>query len=322
MIKYVIKRLFMIIPIVIGVSILVFAMLSFAPGDPARLALGVNATQEQLQQFREDHGLDDPYPVQYLNYVKKAVRGDLGQSYISKQQISNMVRIRLPNTLRLSFTGVFLIVIVQIPLGIALAVKQNSIFDNVMRIVTLILASMPEFWLGLMLMLLFSVKLNLLPSTGFDSAKQMIMPVICLSTYGWASGSRLTRASMLEVIRQDYIKTARAKGLSERVVIRKHALKNALMPIITSLGMSVGFCFGGSIVIEQLFGINGMGKMLVEALRQKDIPVIMGGVIIIAISIALTNLVTDLAYAVIDPRIRSLYVKPRKLAKKEVSANA
>lgn len=322
MIKYVVKRLFMIIPIVVGVSILVFAMLSFAPGDPARLALGVNATPVQLEQFKEDHGLNDSYPVQYFNYVKKAVRGDLGQSYISKQQISDMVRIRLPNTLRLSLTGVLLIVIVQIPLGITLAVKQNSIFDNVMRIVTLILASMPEFWLGLMLMLLFSVKLNWLPSTGFDGIRHMIMPVLCLSTYGWASGSRLTRASMLEVIRQDYIKTARAKGLSEKVVIRKHALKNALMPIITSLGMSVGFCFGGSIVIEQLFGINGMGKMLVEALRQKDIPVIMGGVIIIAILIALTNLVTDLAYAVIDPRIRSLYIKPKKMGRKEVSVNA
>lgn len=322
MAKYVLKRLLQIIPITIGVSILVFTMLSFAPGDPARLALGVNATQEQLYQFKEDHGLNDPYPIQYINYVKRAIQGDLGQSYISKQQISDMVKIRLPNTLRLSLTGIALIVIVQIPLGIALAVKQNSIFDNTMRIITLILASMPEFWLGLMLMLLFSVKLRWLPSTGFDSVRHMIMPVICASTYGWASGSRLTRASMLEVIRQDYIKTARAKGLDERIVIRKHALKNALMPTITSIGVSVGFCFGGSIVIEQLFSINGMGKMLVEALRQKDMPVIMGGVIIIAVLIALTNLLTDLAYAAVDPRIRSLYVTPKKIQQKEVTSNA
>ena len=322
MIKYVIKRLLQIIPIVIGVSVLVFAMLSFAPGDPARLALGVNATQEQLFMFKEEHGLNKPLPTQYVNYVKRALQGDLGESYISKQQISDMIRLRLPNTLRLSLTGIVLIVLVQIPLGIALAVKQNSIFDNTMRVVTLVLASMPEFWLGLMLMLLFSVQLKWLPSTGFDTVKHMIMPVICASTYGWASGSRLTRASMLEVIRQDYIKTARAKGLDERVVIRKHALKNALMPTITSIGVSVGFCFGGSIVIEQLFGINGMGKMLVEALRQKDMPVIMGGVIIIAILIALTNLVTDLAYAAVDPRIRSLYIKTKKISQKEAMTNA
>ena len=322
MARYVGKRLLQIIPIVIGVSILVFAMLSFAPGDPARLALGVNATQEQLQQFKVDHGLNDPYLVQYLNYMKKAIKGDLGESYISKQQISDMIKLRLPNTIRLSFTAIFLVALVQIPLGILMAVKQNSIFDNVMRVVTLILASMPEFWLGLLLMLLFSVKLGLLPATGFDTIQQMIMPVICISTYGWASGSRLTRASMLEVIRQDYIKTARAKGLDERTVVYKHALKNALMPTITSIGVSVGFCFGGSIVVEQLFGINGMGKMLVTALRQKDIPVIMGGVIVIAVLIALTNLVTDLAYAAVDPRIRSLYAKPKKMVKKEVAENA
>lgn len=322
MIRYIIKRILQIIPIVLGVSILVFTMLSFAPGDPARLALGVNATQEQLFQFKEEHGLNKPVPVQYINYVKNALQGDLGQSYISKQEISDMIRLRLPNTLRLSLAGIALIVIVQIPLGIALAVKQNTVFDNSMRVVTLVLASMPEFWLGLMLMLLFSVQLRWLPSTGFDTVRHMIMPVICASTYGWASGSRLTRASMLEVIRQDYIKTARAKGLDERVVIRKHALKNALMPTITSIGVEVGFCFGGSIVIEQLFGINGMGRMLVEALRQKDIPVIMGGVIVVAILIALTNLLTDLAYAVVDPRIRSLYIKPKKYRQKEVTAHA
>ena len=304
MTRYILKRLLQIIPIVIGVSILVFTMLSFAPGDPARLALGVNATQEQLYQFKEERGLNDPYPVQYINYVKKAVRGDLGESYISKQQISDMVKLRLPNTLRLSLTGIALIVIVQIPLGIALAVKQNTVFDNTMRIVTLILASMPEFWLGLMLMLLFSVKLKWLPSTGFDSIKHMIMPVICASTYGWASGSRLTRASMLEVIRQDYIKTARSKGISKFRITWKHQIRNAIMPVVTIMGPTVAAVLTGTFVIESIFAIPGMGKYYVESVHNYDYSMILGMTVFYGTFLVLANMIVYILYGLIDPRVR------------------
>ncbi len=226
----------------------------------------------------------------------------------------------MPNTLLLSFGSLFLILIVSIPLGIVLAVNQNSVFDNVMRVVTLVLAAMPGFWLGLMLIILFSVKLGWLPSNGLESVQASIMPLICLSVAGWTTNSRLTRASMLDVIRQDYIRTARAKGLRYGPILRKHALKNALLPIVTSVGMAIGQCVGGSVIIETVFGINGLGKMMVDALRQKDVPTIMSSVIIAAVIIALANLLTDLSYAVIDPRIRSNYVKPKVRKPKEVQA--
>lgn len=309
--KYIFHRLLQIIPVLIGVTFLVFALLSLSPGDPAQAILGVGAKPEELAMMREQLGLDDPMIVQYARYMGKVVTGDFGTSYSTKQPVLEMISVRLPNTLLLSFGSLFLILIVSIPLGIALAVKQNSLFDNVMRVVTLILAAMPGFWLGLMLIILFSVKLGWLPSNGLESVKASIMPLICLSVAGWTTNSRLARASMLDVIRQDYIRTARAKGLPYGLILRKHALKNALMPILTSIGMAIGHCVGGSVIIETVFGINGLGKMMVDALRQKDIPTIMSSVIIAAVVIALANLLTDLSYALIDPRIRSMYVKPK-----------
>jgi peptide/nickel transport system permease protein len=318
--KYILRRLLQIIPVLIGVTLLVFVLLSLSPGDPAQMILGVGAKPEELEMMREQLGLNDPVLVQYLRYMSNVLIGDFGTSYTTKQPVLQMIGIRLPNTLTLSFGSLFLIVIVSIPLGIVLAARQNSVFDNVMRVVTLILAAMPSFWLGLMLIILFSVELGWLPSNGLDSFKAAIMPLICLSVAGWTTNSRLTRASMLDVIRQDYIRTARAKGLRYSTVLRKHALKNALLPIVTSIGMAVGQCVGGSVIIETVFGINGLGKMMIEALRQKDIPTIMAGVIISAVIIALANLLTDLSYAVIDPRIRSAYVKPKVRRQREVQA--
>lgn len=323
--KYVLVRLLQIIPVLIGVTFLVFALLSFSPGDPAQAILGVGAKPEELAMMREQLGLNDPMVVQYLRYMGNVATGDFGTSYSAKQPVLQMISVRLPNTLLLSFGSLFLILVVAIPLGIALAVKQNSLFDNVMRVVTLILAAMPGFWLGLMLIILFSVKLKWLPSNGLESVQAAIMPLICLSVAGWTTNSRLARASMLDVIRQDYIRTARAKGLPYGLILRKHALRNALMPIVTSIGMAIGQCVGGSVIIETVFGISGLGKMMVDALRQKDIPTIMASVIIAAVIIALANLLTDLSYALIDPRIRSMYVKPkvkrnRPAATKEVQA--
>ncbi len=321
MTRYIFKRLLQIIPVLIGVTLLVYALLSLSPGDPAQMILGVGAKQEELNAMREQLGLNKPFINQYLSYMGKVLQGDFGTSYSTKQSVMHMMSIRLPNTLLLSFGSLFLILIVSIPLGITLAVKQNSFFDNFMRVFTLILAAMPSFWLGLMLIILFSVKYKLLPSNGLDTIQAAILPLICLSAAGWTTNSRLARASMLDVIRQDFIRTARAKGIKYGIILRRHALKNALIPMVTSIGMAIGQCVGGSVIIETVFGINGLGKMMVDALRQKDIPTIMGSVIIAAVVIAFANLATDLAYAFIDPRIKSQYVRP-KLKSKEATANA
>ncbi|MCL2006661.1 MAG: ABC transporter permease [Treponema sp.] len=322
MIKYIVKRILQMIPIIIGVSFVVHMLLSFSPGDPARMILGIQAEQEDVDALREALGLNDPVLVQYFSYMRGAVTGDLGVSYTTRQRVADMISVRLPATLILSFGSLFTIMIIAIPLGIALAVKQNSIFDNVMRVVSLILAAMPAFWLGLLLIILFAVHLRILPANGFDTWQARILPIVCSSVAGWMLTSRLVRASMLDVIRQDYIRTARAKGTKESLVIRKHALKNALMPVVTSIGMQVGAAFGGSIIIESLFGINGMGRMMMDALRQKDIPTVMSGVIITAVVIAVANLLTDLTYAFVDPRIKSMYVKKKVIVGGKANAKS
>ncbi len=310
MTSYVLKRLTHIIPVLIATTLLVFALLSLSPSDPAQLILGVGAKPEELAQMREQLGLNDPLLVRYARYMGGVLTGDFGTSYSTKRPVLEMIGVRLPNTLVLAFGSLALILIVAIPLGVALAVRQNTLFDNVMRVLTLLTAAMPSFWLGLMLILLFSVKLGWLPSSGLDNVRAAIMPLVCLAVAGWTVTSRLTRASMLDVVRQDYIRTARAKGLPQGVVMRKHALRNALLPVVTSVGLLVGQSVGGAVVIEILFGINGIGKMMVDAVRQQDVPTIMGGVLIAAVVIAVANLLTDLSYAVIDPRLESMYGEP------------
>lgn len=294
MIKYILKRIVQVIPVLLGVSIIVFLMLSLSPGDPARLALGMNAKPEQIEAFNHENGLDQPVLVQYVNYMKGLVTGNLGVSYTTKQSVTKMIAVRLPATCILAFGSLVLTYLIAIPLGILLAVKQNTFFDDAFRVVALIVSSIPAFWLGLLL-------------------------CSCFGT--WAGSSRYIRAMVLDTIRQDYVRTARAKGTPERQVLFRHAFKNALLPLITSIGFSIGNFFGGSIVIEQVFGINGMGRMMLSALREKDIPTVMAGVIITAIMIALGNLVADLLYGVVDPRIRAVYTSGgKKLKKKEAAA--
>ena len=322
MIRYVIKRILFMIPILIGVTFLVFILLSFTPGDPARVALGSTATDEQLQLFREQNGLNDPTIVQYFNYMKKAVTtGDLGTSYTTRQSVTSMIKVRVGNTLFLSFSSMALTIVVALFLGIAMAVRQNTFFDNFMRVVTLIFTSMPEFWLAIMMILLFTVKLRLLPSNGlFEHPGDWIMPVVALALTGITLCSRTGRSSMLEVINQDYIRTARAKGLKYNYIIRRHALKNAMLPMVTVYGRIIATCFSGSVVLETVFGINGIGRMMTYALRQKDVPTVMGGIIISACVITTVNLLTDVTYAFIDPRIKSKYTR-RKNKQWAVSAD-
>ena len=310
MVRYVIKRIIMIIPILIGVTIFIFVLLSLAPGDPARVALGSLATEEELQLFREQNGLDAPLVMQYINYMLRAVTGDLGTSYTSHQSVNTMISIRVGTTLFLSFTSMFLTIVIALPLGVGMATRQNTLFDNSMRVITIIFTSMPLFWLAMMLILLFTVALNWLPSAGlFRNPGDWIMPIICLACQGITMCARTGRSSMLEVINQDFIRTARAKGLKRRYIIRRHALKNALLPMISVYGRIIATCFSGSVVIESVFGINGIGQMMTYALRQKDIPAVMGSIIISCFVITTVNLLTDVTYAFIDPRIKSQYVR-------------
>jgi len=309
------------IPILIGVTLLVFFLLSFTPGDPARLVLGATATEEQLYLFREQNGLNAPLIIQYVNYMAKAVTGDLGVSFTTRQTVNSMIAVRVGNTLFLSFTSMALTIVVAMFLGIAMAVKQNSFFDNFMRVASLIFTSMPEFWLALMMILLFAVKLKWLPSSGlFAHTGDTIMPILCLALSGITLCSRTGRSSMLEVKNQDFIRTARSKGLSNTYIIRRHALKNALLPMVSVYGRIIATCFSGSVVIETVFGINGIGRMMTYALRQKDVPAVMGSIIISACVITVVNLLTDITYAFIDPRIKSRYTR-RKRKPEAVSAD-
>ena len=320
MVRFIVQRLLLIIPILIGVTLLIFLIMSLTPGDPARIAMGSEATEEQLDFFRRETGLDQPLMVQYVNYMAKAVTGDLGTSFITRQTVSSMISIRVGNTLFLSFTSMFTAIIAALFLGIAMALKQNSAFDNVMRVLTIVFTSMPQFWLALMMILLFTVTLGVLPSVGLGTFKQAIMPIVCLAMGGLTACARTGRSSMLEVIGQDYIRTARAKGLTRGYIVRRHALKNALLPMVSVYGRIISNCFAGSVVIESVFGITGIGQMITNALRQKDVPAIMGCIIISACVIAIVNLATDLTYGFIDPRIKSMYVT-RKRKVKEASAS-
>ena len=314
MVLYVIKRLLLIIPIMIGVTFFLFMLLSLMPGDPARTVLGSNATEEQLEMFREQNGLNDPLLVQYVSYMTKAVTGDFGISYNTRLPVTQMISVRVGITLLLSFSSMFLTIAIAMPLGVVMAVKQNTFFDNIMRVVTTILTSMPQFWLAIMFILLFSVYLGWLPPSGIATPSALIMPIVCLACQGITMCARTGRSSMLEVVNQDYIRTARAKGLTKGHIIRKHALKNALLPMVSVYGRIIATCFSGSVVIESVFGINGIGQMMTNALRQKDAPAIMGSIIISCFVITIVNILTDITYAFIDPSIKSRYIghKPKQ----------
>ena len=320
MVRYVAKRIVMIIPVMIGVTFFLFMLLTLTPGDAALIVLGTTATEEQIEMFRDQNGLNDPAIVQYFNYMRNVFRGDLGTSFNTRQSVNAMIAVRAPSTLFLSLTSMVLTIAVAMPLGVSMAVKQNSIFDNTMRVITIVLTSMPMFWLAMMMIMLFSVHLRLLPSSGMDGFRAIIMPIVCLACQGITMCARTGRSSMLEVINQDYIRTARAKGLKRGRIIRRHALKNALLPMVTVYGRIIATCFSGSVVIESIFGINGIGMMMLDALRQKDVPAIMGSIVISCLVISIVNLLTDIAYAFIDPRIKSMYVR-KKSTIKAVSAN-
>lgn len=307
MYKYIIKRLLYLIPVILGVTFIVFTIMHFTPGDPARIMLGESAPQEYVDNLREEMGLNDPFPVQYFNFVKNAIKGDFGISYKTKNPVFDEVFARFPATLKLTVAGMIIAVGMGIPIGIISATKQYSLTDSITMIVALLGVSMPNFWLGLMLILLFSVSLGWLPSGGNAGFNSLILPAFTLGTGVAAIITRMTRSSMLEVIRQDYIRTARAKGVKESKVINKHALKNALIPVVTIIGLQFGSLLGGAVLTETVFTWPGIGRFMVDAIKQKDTPAVLASVVFMSVVFSIVNLFIDILYAYIDPRIKSQY---------------
>lgn len=308
MLRYIVRRVLFLIPVLLGVAFCVFTLLYLTPGDPARMILGDLATEEAVQEFRNREGLNDPFLIQFGNYVWKAVtKGDIGRSYVTKRSVAQEVLAAFPATLKLSALAMVIAILVGLPCGILSAIKQYSLFDTVTMIFAMIGLSMPVFWLGLLLILLFSVHLRWLPSSGFGTFKAMILPAVSLSAQAISMVTRMTRSSMLEVIRADYIRTARAKGQKEFVVIWVHALHNALIPVVTLCGLQFGHLLAGAILTESIFAIPGIGRLMVTSIMQRNYPVVQGGVLFIAIAFSIVNLLVDLVYAYIDPRIKAQY---------------
>jgi peptide/nickel transport system permease protein len=296
------------IPVILGVAILIFTIMYFVPGDPARFILGVEATAADVAVKRHEMGLDDPYPVQLVRFLYDTfIRFDLGTSYVFNTPVLSELMIRLPNTLAIGLLCMLLQVVVGIPLGVTAAVHHNGFADRLCMFIALLGVSIPSFWFGLMLVLLFSLKLGILPAYGIGGIQYFIMPCICNSFAGIATQARQTRSSMLDVIRSDYITTARAKGMSEHEVIYKHALPNALIPVITVLGNGLANIFGGAVVIETVFSIPGVGLYMTGAIGNRDYPVVRGCVVLLAIVFSMIVLLVDLVYAFVDPRIRAQF---------------
>lgn len=321
MLKYVIKRGLLMIPVLLGVIFIVFMINRLSPGDPVAGILGSSYTQEQYDAKAAELGLDKPLLIQFANYIKSLIlKLDLGVSYKTGQSVSKEIFGRLPTTVKLGLIGCVITVVLGVPFGIISATRQYSALDYGVTIFSLIFASMPGFWLALMLVIIFALNLKVLPASMVGSVTwtAWILPAVAVGLSPVASITRLTRSSMLDVIRQDYIRTARAKGLSEGVVIRKHALKNAMIPVITSVGLQLGMLVSGSVVVEAIFSIPGLGTLMTTAIANKDYPIIQGCVVVLATMICSINLLTDIAYGFVDPRIMSQMAggKKRKLGKK------
>lgn len=304
MLKFTMKRLVYLVLVLVGVSFLVFLLLYMTPGDPVRMMLGESATPEAQAELRLELGLDDPFLVQYGRYIKNiVVHQDLGTSYSTRRPVLDEIMTVFPNTVKLATAAIIIAVILGTFLGIVSTVKQNSLLDNAVMVLALIGTSAPIFWIGILMIILFSVNLGWLPPSGFGSFKQLIMPALALGMQSTAVVARMTRSSMLEVIRQDFVKTARAKGQKESVVIMKHVFRNALIPVITVVGLQFGTLLGGAMLTEVVFSIPGVGRLMIEAIKQRDFPIVQGSVLFVAACFSLVNLAVDLLYAVVDPKV-------------------
>ena len=310
MIRYVLKRLVLLIPVLLGVALIIFTIMALQPGDPGRMILGATATQEAVDKFNEELGINDPFFVRFFNYLQNLIlHFDLGTSYRTQQPVISEVAARVGTSLKIAFNGILMASLVGIPLGVLSAVKQYSAIDNFSRISAMLAAAIPPFWLGMMLILIFALKLRLLPSNGVESWKSFILPMITLGIPYAGTMLRMTRSTMLETIRADYVRTARAKGVPERVITFEHALRNAWLPIISTMTTSFGGLLGGAVITESVFNMPGLGTLIVTGIRQRDTPCVLGATIILAFMFGIIMLIADLLYAFVDPRIKAKYAK-------------
>ncbi len=303
LVKYSIKRLLMLIPVILGVTLILYYVMALAPGNPALQILGADASPEQIEALEKEMYLDQPILVQYGNYIWNVLHLDFGTSWVSGYNVLDVFWERLPNTLLLAFIATLWAVALGIPMGIYAAVRQYSVFDYGSMVVAMLLFSFPAFWLGIMCQILFCLILQWLPATGIGTWKHLVLPSLILGANTLASMIRMSRTSMLDVLKQDYIRTARAKGVSKRDVLIHHGVRNSLIPVITQIGISFAGCIGGAVVTETVFTIPGIGSMLINAVKARDIPVVMGTVIFIAAMVGVINLIVDLICARVDPRI-------------------
>lgn len=309
---YIIRRVLGLIPVLILVAVVSFLLIHIIPGDPAAVMLGTDATPHEVEKLREDLGLNEPLHVQFYRWISRVLRGDLGDSFFMGRPVTVALLERLPATILLAVAALFFAVLIGVPAGIIAAIKQNSIIDQLVMITALIGVSLPSFWIGLNLILIFSVNLRWLPSGGYvpltenfiDGLRCLLMPAFALGFMQAALIARMTRSSMLEVLRQDYIRTARSKGLAEQVVVGLHALKNAMIPILTVIGTAFGVLLGGAVIVETVFAYPGIGRLVVAAVQRRDYPVIQGALLLISSIYVLVNLLVDVLYTLIDPRIK------------------
>lgn len=309
---YIMRRLLAMVPVLLLVSMVVFSLLHLTPGDPALSILGEEATPQQVEALRNKLGLNQPIPVQYVKWLGAVLRGDLGRSVRSNQPVSEAIAERLPVTVELALLSMGISLAIAIPAGIISAMRRNSVVDTSATFVALLGVSLPNFFLAILLILVFGVKLGWLPPFGYqplnmglaENLRRMILPAVTLGTALAAIVTRMMRSSLLEVLDQDYVRTARAKGLSESRMIRAHALKNALMPVVTIVGLQIGGLLGGAIITESIFVLPGIGRLLVDAIFQRDFPLVQGVVLFVSLAFLFSNFAVDLLYAYLDPRIR------------------
>ena len=310
MYRYILKRLLMLLPVLLGVLLIIFILSEITPGDAARQLAGEFASEEDVQAIREDLGLNRPFLERFFSYLTGLVtRGDLGVSYQTGQPVIQEIADRFPTTLLLALVSMLFSILIGIPTGIISAIRQYSWIDSTSMVVALVGVSMPNFWQGLLNIIVFSIWLGWLPASGFYGWQYWILPAVTIGTSSAAMITRMTRSSMLEVIHQDYIRTARAKGQKENVIIIKHALKNALIPIVTVVGIQFGGLLGGAVLTETVFAIPGLGKFMVDAIKARNYPVVQGGVLVLAVVFSVVNLLVDILYSYIDPRLKSMYRK-------------
>jgi len=307
--KYILQRLGMMVFVVLGISFIIFVIMSLTPGNPAILILGQSASPDQIAALEEKMGLNNPFFVRYFDYIGNMLHGDFGNSYLTGLPVFDDIFSRFPTTLKLSALAMFFAALVGIPVGVISAIRQYSFVDAISTTLALLFASIPNFVLGLILMLVFSLNLHMFPATGVQSFASYVLPALTLSAMTMATLVRMTRSTMLEVLKQDYIRTARSKGATERSIVLTHALRNALLPVITVIGVDFGYLLGGTVVIESVFSIPGIGTLLITAIRMKDTPVVMAAIMFVTLAYSLVNLTVDIIYAFIDPRIKSQYEK-------------